>query len=434
MRADHRHYQVKRRLAGDKPEVNEEWICDKGRFGFRYGRENRLKTPLVRQGGELVPTSWHEAIDAAVAGLVGAKAGVIAGGRHTLETAYAYSRFARTVLGTNNVDYRPRAGSAEEAEYVASRVAGKTLEDSVHFQDLEAAKRVVLVAFEPEDEAPSVFLRLRKGVRKRGLKVTTVAPFESRGSNKLSAEVITTTSGREVAAVRDLELDADTIVMVGERAQAVPGLLSAIAAVCDESDARSVWIPKGSAAIGSIETGLMPGLLPGGRAVSDPEARAEVAAAWRVPELPSEPGLATAEILAAAGKRELDALILSQFDFDQLPASAVEAVENAKFVVAFDYCDSEATQRADVVFPIALLEEQAGTLLNWEHRHGAVNLIIDKNTAPMTELRILAALADALGKDLGVRTPDEAYADWQRLGTKASAALKASRSHVGPNS
>jgi NADH-quinone oxidoreductase subunit G len=70
IRVDHRRGTVMRRLAGDDPEVNEEWITDKDRFAYRYGDlDDRLSRPLVRDGDVLRPASWPEAIDVAVQGL-----------------------------------------------------------------------------------------------------------------------------------------------------------------------------------------------------------------------------------------------------------------------------------------------------------------------------------------------------------------------------
>ncbi|MFD0865937.1 NADH-quinone oxidoreductase subunit G, partial [Tessaracoccus lubricantis] len=237
LRTDQRHHQVKRRLAGDKPDVNEEWSCDKGRFGFMYSRgDDRITRPLVRRGGVLEPASWPEAIDAAVQGLraAGASVGVQTGGRLTVEGAYAYGKFARAVLGTNNVDFRSRPSSTEESDFLAAHVAGRGVEESVTYADLEAAKHVVLVSFEPEDESPIVFLRLRKAVRKGGLKVTTIAPFLSRGSDKMSATLVPTAPGGEAEALHSLaDLDAGSIILVGERAAVLPGVLSAAAAKAD---------------------------------------------------------------------------------------------------------------------------------------------------------------------------------------------------------
>ncbi|NBV90298.1 MAG: NADH dehydrogenase (quinone) subunit G, partial [Actinobacteria bacterium] len=163
LRTDVRRGQVMRRLAWDAPEVNEEWNCDKGRFAFPYLNTGRLTTPLVRDAdGNLVPASWPEALRVAAAGLkaTGSKTGVLTGGRLTIEDSAAYAAFARGVLGTSDIDFRARAVSDEETAFLASQVAGRSLE--LTYADLEVAPTVLLVGFEPEDESPIVFLRLRK--------------------------------------------------------------------------------------------------------------------------------------------------------------------------------------------------------------------------------------------------------------------------------
>jgi NADH-quinone oxidoreductase subunit G len=187
-RTDHRRGVVLRRLAGDDPEVNEEWNCDKGRWAFTYTQVgDRLTTPLVRdENGALRSASWSEAIAVAAAGLTSGRTGVLVGGRVGFEDAYAYAKFARIALGTNDIDFRSRPHSVEEQDFLAAHVAGR---HDVSYADLQAAPVVVLVGFEPEDESPIVFLRLRKAVRKHGLQVVTIAPLASPGSTKLAARV-----------------------------------------------------------------------------------------------------------------------------------------------------------------------------------------------------------------------------------------------------
>ena len=420
LRSDHRHFQIKRRLAGTKPEVNEEWSCDKGRFGFTYGRgDDRITRPLVRRNGVLEPASWPEAIDAAVHGLkeAGVSVGVQTGGRLTVENAYGYSKFARVVLGTNNVDFRSRPSSAEEAEFLAATAITDGL--GVTYEDLEAAKHVVLVAFEPEDESPIVFLRLRKAVRKNGLKVTTLAPFASRGTGKLDATLVAVAPGGEAEALNALEgVDAGTVILVGERAATLPGLLSTVAAKASATGARLAWIPRRAGEVGAIDAGLLPALLPGGRPVADAAARVDVASQWGVASLPSTPGLSAEEQFKALESGELAALVVAGVDPYDLadPAAALAGLEAAEFVVSIEQRVSAVTERADVVFPAALLEEQAGHFYNWEHRAGRVRTVIKHPNTPMTDLRILAALADAMGSELGFRTAKDAYADLTELG------------------
>src|SRR5689334_25075654 len=112
---------------------------------------------MVRdESGELQVASWPEALEVAARGLAAAKGvGVLVGGRVSVEDAYAYSKFARTVLSTNDIDFRARPHSAEEADFLASTVvATGPAGGSVTYADLEAAKTVVLVGLEPEEESP----------------------------------------------------------------------------------------------------------------------------------------------------------------------------------------------------------------------------------------------------------------------------------------
>src|SRR6202050_3146634 len=191
-RTDHRRGKVLRRLAGDEPEVNEEWNCDKGRWAFTYAtRGDRITTPLIRDAdGSLVPASWPHAVAAAIEELTTAPggAGVLPGGRLTVEDAYAYSKFARIVLDTNDIDFRARPHSSEETQFLAARVAGKLLTTS--YSDLESAPVVLLAAFKPEEESPIVYLRLRKAARKHGLVVHAIAPFASNGLKKMDGTLI----------------------------------------------------------------------------------------------------------------------------------------------------------------------------------------------------------------------------------------------------
>lgn len=436
LRSDHRHGVVRRRLAGIAPEVNEEWNCDKGRFAFVSARgDDRLTTPLVRRDGELKPASWAEAIDAAVTGLkaAGPRAGVLTGGRLTIEDAYGYAKFARTVLGTNNIDFRSRPIGADEAAFLADRVAGRGLAEAVTYADLETAGTVVLVGLEAEEEAPLIFLRLRKAVRKKGLVVKTIAARLSNGSIKLNAELIATVPGQEASALRALDLPAGAVILVGERAALADGALAAAAEVADAAGARLAWVPRRAGDRGAVEAGCLPNLLPGGRPVADAAARVDVAGAWEIASLPDTEGLDAPGILAAAASGELDALVVAGLEpVDFADAAAVrDGLDKVGFLVSLENRASEVTERADVVFPVALIEERSGTFWNWEHRPGRVNQVVRGTGAPMTDLRVLAALADGLGTPLAVRTTAQAAAELAELGSyerPAAAKAKAKKS------
>jgi NADH-quinone oxidoreductase subunit G len=428
-RTDHRRGKVTRRLAGDDPQVNEEWNCDKGRWAFTYATQpDRLRTPLVRsEEGVLEAASWPEALTVAARGLAAAKgrAGVLTGGRLTLEDSYAYAKFARLALGTNDVDFRARAHSREEAEFIASSVAGRGIE--VSYADLENAPAVLLAGFEPEEESPIVFLRLRKATRKAGLRVYTLAPFASRGLEKLSGTLLRSLPGGEGEALGRLITEESeaaaalkkpgAVILVGERLAAVPGALSSAVRLAQVSGARLAWVPRRAGERGAVEAGALPNLLPIGRPVTDPAARSEVARAWNVAELPQTPGRDTAGILAAARDEQLDALVIGGVDPYDLPdpAAALAAIEATPFVVSIEQRVSAVTDRADVVLPVAAAAEKSGTFVNWEGRGRPFDVAL-KTPGVMPDLKVLGALAGEMDVHLALPGPEAARRELTSLG------------------
>jgi NADH-quinone oxidoreductase subunit G len=426
-RTDHRRGAVTRRLAGNDPAVNEEWNCDKGRWAFTYATQpDRLVSPLVRDAeGALRPASWPEAIAAAAAGLLAerGRAGVLTGGRLTIEDSYAYAKFARLALASNDIDMRARPHSAEETQFLADSVAGRA--SGVSYASLGRASTVLLAGFEPQDESPIVFLRLRKAARAGRLAVYSLAALSSPGLELMSGTLLPTVPGDEAEALAGLADEAGldepgrgaaralrqpgAVILVGERLAEVPGALSAAAALAEATGAGLAWIPRRAGERGAIEAGALPTMLPGGRAVTDQAARAEVARAWGVASLPDGPGRDTAQILAAATARELGALVIAGVDPDDLPdpAAALWAIEAAPFVVSLELRVSAVTDRADVVLPVAAVAEKAGTFVNWEGRPGSFGVVLPVPEA-RTDLQVLGALADEMDVHLGL--PDAAAA------------------------
>jgi NADH-quinone oxidoreductase subunit G len=416
VRADHRRGTVLRRLAGEDAAVNEEWNCDKGRWAFTYATlPDRLQVPLVRdeETGELVETSWPDALDVAARGLAaardGAGVGTVVGGRLTVEDAYAYAKFARVVLGSNDVDMRARPASAEEEAFLASQVAGTGI--GVTYGDLEKARAVVLVGLEPEEESPILFLRLRKAVRAGGLTVTSVAPLASRGLVKLSGRLVPTAPGVEAqvlrAAARDTAADPvatalrseGAILLVGERLASVPGALSAAAALATATGARLAWVPRRAGERGAVEAGALPSTLPGGRPLTK-QALVDVAAAWGVERLPGTKGRDTAGILANATKKGAG-LLVAGVDVDDLPdpAAARAALAAASFVVSLEVRRSSVTEHADVVLPVAPVAEKPGSFMDWEGRLRPFESVL--TTDALSDHGVLDELARTMGVELG---------------------------------
>ncbi len=446
-RTDWRRNRVLRRLAGDDPEVNEEWNCDKGRFAFTYPTtQGRITTPLIRdESGQLITASWSEALTVAAEGLREARdaagVGVLTGGRLTVEDSYAYSAFARLVLNTNDIDFRARPHSVEEADFLIMHVAGLTpATGGLRYLDLDTAPTVLLVGLEPEEESPIVFLRLRKACRRLDAASTTVysvAPWATRGLEKLSGKLVEAVPGTEARVLDALTADgagrasalaADSaqkselatalrkpgaVVLVGERAASAPGALLAAARLARATGARLAWIPRRAGDRGAVEAGALPDLLPGARWVVDRAARTELEQLWGVApgSIPATPGRSTARILTAAANAELDALLIGGVDLDDLadPAAARHALRNVGFVVSLELRESSVTEYADVVLPVAASVEKAGTYYTWEGRARPFARTLPESDA-LADSRVLDALAAELDVSLGLGSVEQVRA------------------------
>ncbi|NHE63426.1 NADH-quinone oxidoreductase subunit G [Rhodococcus sp. D-46] len=427
-RTDHRRGKVLRRLAGDDPEINEEWNCDKGRFAFTYTTQgDRITTPLIRNAdGELIPASWPMALDLVARSFAQARgdAGVLVGGRSTLEDAYAYGKFARVALATNNIDFRIRAHSAEEAGFLSAHVAGRTLEESVTYQDLESAPAALLVALEPEEESPIIFLRLRKAARFGKTTVLSSAPFATRGLQKMGGSLLRTVPGSEAALMDSLSHPSSeegqllrqpgAVILLGERLSEVAGGFAAAVRLAEATGACLAWVPRRAGDRGAVEAGALPGLLPGGRPVADPAARQEVESVWGV-SIPASDGRDAASLLDPG--QTTAALLVGGVELSDLPnpAKARAAIEAAGFVVSLEIRHSGVTELADVVFPVAPVAEKPGTFLDWEGRERVFDTAL-RTTGVMPDQRVLHAIAAEMSIDLGLPDADSARSEIHRLG------------------
>ena len=414
MRTDVRRGKTLRRLAGDDPEVNQEWNCDKGRWAFKYvTSQTRITSPMVRNAdGVLETVSWPEALAAAAAGLAGKRAGVLVGGRPTLEDAYGYAKFARIALKTNDIDFRARVTSDEEAQFLASHVVGSTVE----YRHIDSADHVLLVAFEPEEESPIVFLRLNKNFKKRGLTVTSVASKASIAMDKLKATFIKVAPGAEGAALGSIALTAKSVILLGERASESAGLISAAIALAEKTGAKLAWIPRRAGERGALEAGAFSTLLPGGRPVADTAARVDIAAAWGVSAVPAEAGRSAAAMIEAIHSNELDALVVGGVDIADLPdAARTEEAFKKAFVVSLEIAQSSVTEIADVVLPVAAVTEKYGTFINWEGRQRTFAAAV-ADSLNRSDVRILSALADAMGESIMLGTVTAAAREFAQLG------------------
>jgi NADH-quinone oxidoreductase subunit G len=443
LRVDVRRNVVQRQLARDNMAVNESWSCDKGRFGFAFlARPERLREPSARDHlGSMQATSWLQALRRAAEGLGrvieadGPSAvGVLSGGRITDEDAYALSRFARDVVGTDNVDFRLAPRPAEEMPVLPS-LAGRTV---ATYDDVEAAEVIVVAGLDPEEEVPILHLRLRKAWRKHRRKIVVVGPVlgslediawrwvrteagqEARGLAALGGEDTPETLTDIAAAVRGA---GSAVVLAGERLAKSAGALHAAATLAADIGAGFAWVPRRNNARGALDAGLLPGLLPGGRALDDP---GPVADAWT--RLPEAPGLDTRGILEAAAAGEIKALYLvgvdpaRDFEDPELARSALAAVD---VLVVQDLLPTATTRFADVILPACAAQERVGSFTTWEGRRQPFGQAVLPQGLAQQDWDIIRQLAMVMGQDLGWETAGDVRREAAPLMEAAGAALGA---------
>ncbi len=418
IKLDVRRGKVVRQLARDNLDVNDAWLCDKGRFAFRFpDAESRLTTPLIREHG-LEPASFGEVFAAIARWSKGARAAFLAGGRLTDEDSYALSKLARTVFGTNDLDHRRHLEGGESER----RAAATAIE--VTYRDVERAGAIVVVGLDPEQEVPILHLRIRKAAR-RGAKVFVIHPRRTRlwdvaehvlcrpGDEPHVLRAVVDGGGddealrRASAALR--EAGEDAVVLAGTRLAEVPIAMDVVLQQAERAGARLALVPRRANDRGALRAGIHPALLPGGRLVSDPADRAEVEAVWG-PLAATEPGRNTRDILRAAANRQIDVLFLVGVDpLRDFPDAGLarRALQNVSYKVVQSLELGELEAFADAVLPAAAFLEKHGHFTTWEGRGQRLAPVRGPAGISRPDWEIFAGLARAMGEDLGFRTLEE---------------------------
>ena len=440
-----RNGRVVRNLARDNLDVNDAWLCDKGRFAFAFAdRTDRLATPMLRERG-LEPVPFDEAFSAIAAWCSGGTVAFLAGGRLSDEDAYALSRFARTVVGTNDVDHRPGGPSDVPLEVDAARSARMP----VTYGDVERAKAILVVGLDAEQELPILHLRIRKAAR-LGAKVFVVHPRRTQLHDvaehllvrpgdeadllsrlRPSGESEAPTPGSPSARIAEVLREAGDalVVLSGPRLAETEGAVAAAAALAGSLGGRFAHLCRRSGDGGALAAGLQPDLLPGGRPVADDAARAEVEGLWGA-DLPAEPGRDTAAILAAAANRELDVMFLIGTDpLRDFPGAALarRALENVPYKVVIDIADHGMSIYADAMLPAAASIEKDATYTDWEGRHQRVEPVRDPQGLARPDWQLLQELSVAMGHDMGLATLDALRAEMAGLHDATGDAAAAAR-------
>jgi NADH-quinone oxidoreductase subunit G len=400
-----RDEKVMRVLARDHPGVDDGWLCDKGRFAYQAMHvDQRITAPLLRDGGELREASWERALEAAAAlakhrGHVGA----LVGGQATNEEGFLIQRLMREGLQSSDLDSRSN-DELTPGEMLA--LASPLLQATV--PDLEFAHTVLVVGCEPLDDAPILDLRIRKGVRRRGVRLA-IATARPSALDPNAQLVVRYPPGEELALLAELargegELarflrdgGEDVVIVWGERLGRAAALLARLAeqlGLGALEGAGLLEIPAASNGRGLREAGVLPGAGPGY-------------------SLLDSGGRSAAEIGRGAADGALTALWLFETDpVRDRPDRALweQALHRAGLVVAHASVLTEGiAEHANVVFPADSYAEKDGTVVHPDGRIQRLRTAIAHPPGVRAGWSVIADIAKRTGLDLGVLTASMAF-------------------------
>jgi NADH-quinone oxidoreductase subunit G len=424
-------------LQRDNVEVDDGWLCDKGRFAYQsFHVDERIVEPMVRDGGQLRAVSWERALEEAAAGLAraGANTGAIVGGQATNEEGFLLSRLMREGLGSPHLDSR-RAGSLPLQLHRA--LADPALQAKV--SDLEFAHAVLVLDAEPVNDAPILDLRLRKGVRRHGLKLAVASPHTSSldGSAALSVRYAVGAGGAFAAALSAALEGASEVEQLARQAGAEPDAVRALATLLKGEDEGSEEAPPREVVVlwGERLTAGAGGAT-GAQALLDLAASLGVggvdgAGLLELPAAGNGRGLREAGVLPNAGPGlsepageaagtardaqgiaqgladgELSALYLLQCDpLRDLPDGELweRALAGASTIVAHvAFLTEGLREHATVIFPAEAYPEKEGTIVHPDGRLQRLRPAIARPGHVRAGWQLIAELALRTGLDLDV--------------------------------
>ena len=399
----------------DKSGINGDFLCAKGRFGFDFVESpDRLTKPLVRDNqGKLAETTWEHALRLAAGKLRetrdskgGAAIGVIGSNQSTNEENYLLQKFARAVLGTNNIDHERTADYAAFARALAGHKS-----KAASLRDTATAPAILLIGGNPTEEHPLLAWNLRTNVRlnrgklfvanaraiklERQAKATLRLPAD--GYPTLAAYLGGSDAAIKDAVFREAVLAEESLLVVFGPEYSSAQLTELVAWGLKRGNVRFAFLGGYSNSRGAADMGLSPDLLPGYVPVAAPGSFAEY------PGLPATPGKTLSEIFDAAGKGELGALLVVGADPVAKLGVSPAALQNT-FVIVSDIFLTQTAALADVVFPAASLYEKTGTVTN---TFGDVQLArkAADRAGVKPDFEILVRLAGAMGVDLKTLVP-----------------------------
>ena len=425
-----RDEKVKRVIARDNAEVDDGWLCDRGRYGFEmFDAEERVSEPRLRGGAGV---GWEEAIEKAAAGLraAGAASAAIVGDASN-EEGYLVQRLLREALGSPHVESRISRGPSRATLLRLSRP-----ELSVRTRDIDDADAILVVGTDPMHSASILDLRIRKAIRRNGarLALATDRPTALDGGAEAAARYLPGCAGEflgelagalrggtendgssecdATASVAEVLQGAEKVVIVwGERIgredeEALQALLDVVSALglADREGSGLLEVPDLANARGLREVGCLPDAGPGLSDTSAPLGRLSHPKGASM-------GKSTEEIRAALESGELKSLILFGVDpLRDFPDTAAwdRALTAADHLVVFSMFENATTAKADVVLPLETHAEKDGTVTHPDGRLQRVRPSAARPGDIRPNWGVLAELSLALGHDTGINSQPSA--------------------------
>jgi NADH-quinone oxidoreductase subunit G len=421
-----RDEKVKRVIARDNEEVDDGWLCDRGRYGFEmFAAEERVTEPRLR-GGTAV--GWDEAIAKAAEGLrraaeightrggstsdaLGGVAAIV--GDASNEEGYLVQRLLREALGSPHVESR-RAGGASRETLV--RLAQPEL--TVRTRDIDDADAILVVGTDPLHEMSILDLRIRKAIRRNGAKlvVATDRPTALDGGAVAVHRYAPGDASSVFSKLTEEQVvrEAEKVVVVwserlGREGEATLNALLDLATtlgLANKDGSGLLEVPELANGRGLREVGCLPDAGPGLRATTAPLTGISHEKGALV-------GKSTKEIRAALESGELKSLILFGTDpLRDFPDTAAweRALTAVDHLVVFSMFENATTAKADVVFPLETHAEKDGTVTHPDGRLQRVRPSASRPGSIRPNWGVLAELSLALGHDTGVTSQPSAFA------------------------
>ena len=478
LRLEVKDEHIARVRPGSKSVLNRGTLCVRGSYGLDFVRSSdRLVKPLVKSNGSFEEVSWERALEVVATQFQrikdehgGSSLAVLGSSKCTNEENYLLQRFARSLLGTNNIDNGSRLYNS------ASRIG---LGSSIGFSgttnylgDLEQSDLILVIGADPSSSAPAVAYAIKRAIRERGAKLLLIDPRQTKLSlfanlwlqPKVGTDVILI-NGLAKAIIDEGLLDeefvtrrTDNFKAFGESLKtytvayvekstglSIRDIRAAALAYAAASQAAIVYgtgitqhatAAEGVKALanlvmltgniarrgggiyalqrenngqGACDMGTLPKFLPGYQAVGDARARKRFEERWKA-SLPSEGGLTALEIVEQAKKGKIRGMyIVGENPASSFPRPSLirETLSCLSFLVVQDMFLTETAKLANVILPAASFAEKDGTFTNFEGRVQRVQKAIAPLGESLPDWEIILRLAETMGAPMPYSSPHQ---------------------------